>query len=76
MTVRVEELEAHIDSQLTELARIVAAQDDVGWPWNFNRAWALLRVAYAKGFTDAMESPDPESLYLKYGFKPPEKKGK
>ena len=61
-----------IDSRMTEILPVIAAANEAGWGWDFNRAWRMMRWAYGRGHTDAIESADPTALYRDYGFQVPE----
>jgi len=66
-----EGMETNIDSRMTEILPVIAAANEAGWGWDFNRAWRMMRWAYARGHTDAIESSDPEALYRDFGFSVP-----
>lgn len=68
-----EGMEFEIDKRMTDILPVVAATNERGWGWDFSRAWGMMRWAYARGHTDAIESPDPEALYRDYGFQVPER---
>ena len=66
-------LEADIELRCADLMMLALGQD-LNDGWCFDSVTAYMRAAYARGYSDAMESPRPERFFHDNGYQVPKRR--